>query len=143
MVNNSYSNETTFQQNNTFILREGTYNLNELKTFIEEHAHEPLEFKVMFKEVNSFRVYVFITSPLNDNPNKTLSDVLSHILISLRDFYNLSQSELSKITNIPLRTIQAFESKLSEQKRSKYLVNLICYYVWSFFHGHRFENSPY
>lgn len=143
MGNSLYSNESIFNDNNTFILREGTYNLNEVKTFIEEHINEQLEFKVVFKEANSFKVYAFIPSTDTDNPNKLLSDLQSHILISLRDFYQLSQPELSKITNIPLRTIQALESKISEQKRSQYLVNLICYYVWGFFHGYRLDNLPY
>ena len=130
----------TLQQNNTFVLREGTYNLPETKAFIKLHLHEQLEFKVTFKEADSFRVYVFTPSPFTDNPNKVLSDLQSHILISLRDFYKLSQSDLSMITNVPLRTIQAIESTVLENKRSQYLVNLICYYVWGFFHGHRFDN---
>lgn len=116
-----------------FVIYNGDYSIAEFENFIIKNSNNIVKVITAFytddDKPSERMIDVMVVKADANNINDIIARLNSSLIIQLRLKYNLTQLALSKITDVPWRTIQRLEILQNKGIRANHLAKLICSYV--------------
>lgn len=116
-----------------FVIYNGDYSIAEFENFITANNNNIVKVITAFytddDKPSERMIDVMAVKADINSMNEIIARLNKSLITQLRLKYNLTQLALSKITNVPWRTIQRLEILQNKGIRATHLAKLICSYV--------------